>query len=128
MTELDYDKLFDKFRQYMSYDDASDALDIVYDMMISTAKDFNWIPIKTRPLTEEEKEEFAKEFGDDVIDDWMYDCILPEDGEDVLVTTRSGEVCIDTFCRDWRGCYFETYCDEDDLLAWAYLPEPYKGE
>lgn len=86
-----------------------------------------WIPIKTRPLTNKEKEECADlGFSEDLID-FMYDCPLPEDGEEVLITTRYDEVRTDTFYRD-EGCYFETYCDEDDVKAWMPLPEPYKAE
>lgn len=86
-----------------------------------------WIPIKTRPLTEEEKEEYADlGYGEDSVN-YMYDCPLPEDGEEVLITTRHGEVNADWFYRD-DGCYFETYCDEGDVKAWMPLPQPYKSE
>lgn len=86
-----------------------------------------WIPIKTRPLTDKEKEEYADlGYSEDSIT-FMYDCPLPEDGEEVLITTRYDEVTTDTFCRD-EGCYFETYCDEDDVKAWMPLPQPYKTE
>lgn len=79
-----------------------------------------WIPVKTRELTEEEKEEYPDAT-------FMYDCNLPDDGEEVLVTTWGGNVALDTFCRD-DGCYFENYCDEEDVIAWQPLPEPYKGD
>lgn len=86
-----------------------------------------WTPIKTRPLTDEEKEEYANlGYSEDSMTS-MYDCPLPEDGEEVLITTRYDTVCTDTFYRD-DGCYFETYCDEDDVKAWMPLPEPYKAE
>ena len=86
-----------------------------------------WIPIKTRPLIDEEKEEYADlGYSDDSIN-FMYDCPLPEDGEEVLITTRYNEVKTDTFCCD-EGCYFETYCDEGDVKAWMPLPECYRGE
>lgn len=79
-----------------------------------------WIPIKTRELTEEEKEEYPD-------CTFMYDCPLPEDGEEVLVTTWAGGVDLDTFCRD-DGCYFENYCDEGDVVAWMPKPKPYDPE
>lgn len=79
-----------------------------------------WIPIKTRELTEEEKEEYPDcEFA--------YDCKLPDDGEEVLVTSRCGYVALYTFCID-EGCYFENYCDDGDVIAWQHLPKPYKEE
>ena len=79
-----------------------------------------WIPIKIRELTYEEKEEYYPEC------EFMYDYQLPDDGEEVLVTTISGLVTLDTFYRD-DGCYFETYCDAGDVVAWMPLPEPYKN-
>lgn len=83
-----------------------------------------WIPITTRPMTEEEKEAYRGEY--DPNDMTMYDCQMPEDGQEVLVTTRYGDVDTDTFYHD-DGWYFETFCDDGDVLAWQPLPEPYKG-
>ncbi len=80
-----------------------------------------WIPIKTRPLTEKEKEYF---FADVEV---IYDCELPDDGQTVLITDKWGNVETDTFYRD-DGCYFEDNCDEDDVVAWMPLPESYKAE
>ena len=81
-----------------------------------------WIPIKTRPLTEEEKAEMGTEIP------YMYDCPLPDDGEEVEVITHLGDVAMDIFCRDPEGCYFEHYCDDGDVLAWRHKPEPYRSE
>ena len=83
-----------------------------------------WIPLKTRPMTDEERTFYRDlaEYGAE-----MFDCPLPDDGQEVLVTTRYDEVKTETFYRD-EGCYFETYCDEDDVKAWMPLPEPYKAE
>ena len=87
-----------------------------------------WIPIKTRPMTEEEKEHY-REFGwDDAFLDTIYDCDLPEDCQTVLITTRYGEVQTDTFYNDMDGALFETYSDVGDVLAWMPFPEPYKAE
>lgn len=84
-----------------------------------------WIPIKTRPLTEAEREELLTEGSDGV--EFMYDCPLPDDGQEVLVTGRYGNVETDVFYRD-DGCYFETNYDEGDVKAWMPKPKPYKAE
>lgn len=81
-----------------------------------------WIPIKTRPITEEEKEELGHEYA------FMYDCQLPDDGQDVLITDCYGNVEVDTFCRDYEGVYFETNCDDGEVIAWMPKPQPYKVE
>lgn len=97
--------------------------EIVDEAVKNIEIELGWIPIKTRPLTEEEKAEMDTESP------YMYDCPLPEDGEEVEVTTYLGDVTLDVFCRDSsNGCYFEHYCDDGDVLAWRHKPEPYKAE
>lgn len=77
-----------------------------------------WIPVKTKELTAEEKEEYPDST-------FMWDCHLPDDDQDVLITTSWGDVMICTFCCDDLGSYFDEM-DVDDVLAWMPLPEPYK--
>lgn len=85
-----------------------------------------WIPIKMRPGTDEEYEEFSQ-YGDCPREDFrVFECPLPNDDQEVLVTTRWGDVCIDIWHRDVDCCYFEDYSDDDDVIAWMPLPEPYK--
>ena len=81
----------------------------------------DWIPITTRPLTDEEKELFA----DNEIDfTTMLNCPLPEDGDEVLIS-YGGTVMVDIFVKDGDGCYFEQ-ADIDDVDAWMPLPKPYE--
>lgn len=88
-----------------------------------------WIPVKYRPMTEEEKKDYAERTGYDIEDlDTMLDCPLPEDGETVLITDRLGNVEVDTFINDCDGCYFECNDDMEDVKAWMPLPEPYKAD
>lgn len=86
-----------------------------------------WIPIKTRPLTGEEKVLFSdREYNEDSF--FIFDCPLPDDDQEVLICLKWGAIMIDTFCRDENdGCYFESY-DEEEVIAWMPLPEPYKAE
>ena len=92
-----------------------------------TFEGVQWIPIKTRPLTEEEYEQYGGDAECEV--EFMYDCPIPEDGEEVLITTDFGTVQIDTFCRDSNdGCFFESYYGEYDVKAWARMPKPWRGE
>lgn len=86
-----------------------------------------WIPIKTRPMTEEEKEHYSEILERSFEEVYtILDCTLPDDGQEVIVSSN-GYVGMDIFCRDSTdGCYFEGY-DIDDVDAWMPLPEPYKG-
>ena len=98
-----------------------------------------WTPIKTRPLTEEEKQNAIEEHGIDPNDleypfAWHFDCELPEpkEGEqsvDVLVTTDLGFVKVTNFFIDYLGCpCFEDMDEAGEFVAWMPLPEGYKKE
>ena len=82
-----------------------------------------WIPIKTRPMTEEEKEYYSEYLfeGNGLI----YECPLPDDGQEVLITSNYGSVDKTTFYTDC-GNYFENYEDYNEVIAWQPLPQPYK--
>lgn len=78
-----------------------------------------WIKFKSRPLTEEEKEEHPE---------WVYimDCKLPDDGQEIFVS-NGRYVWTDTFYNDADGCYL----DGDSELEgkwWMPLPEPPKED
>ena len=92
----------------------------MFDMLDNAPTTIGWIPIKTRELTAEEKTEYP-----DIT--FMWDCPLPDDAQDVLISTSWGDVKICTFCVDEYGSYFDEM-DEDDVLAWMPLPEPYTKE
>lgn len=91
-----------------------------------------WIPVKTRPMDEEEKryweEHYAYTFGEDY-DGIMFDCPMPEDGQEVWVCSKSGYVWEDT-CEVDIGFGLEGNGDWDDIVAWMPFerPEPWKGE
>ena len=82
-----------------------------------------WIPITSRPMTEDEKP-----WHEDCYDGAeILDCPLPDDGQEVLITVYGG-VEVDTFIRDEvDGCYFENR-DIGDVKAWMPLPPAWKGE
>lgn len=87
-----------------------------------------WIPIKIRPGTDEEYEEFSK-YGDCPREDFcVFDCQLPDDDQEVLITTLWGIVCIDTWHKEIDCSWFEDHEDIDDVIAWMPLPEGYKKE
>ena len=79
--------------------------------------EIEWIPIKVRELTDEERESYDDEYC------FMWDCPLPDDNEEVLVTlTYTDRIAITTFYDN----YFEDY-DWEDIKAWASSPKPYKA-
>ena len=104
--------------------------DLYYAMLdaIDALEEQEWIPIKMRPGTDEEYEDFCK-YGDCPREDFrVFDCPTPDDDQEVFVTTRWGNVCIDIWHRDVDCCYFEDNCDDGDVIAWMPIPAAYKPE
>lgn len=89
------------------------------------AKFGEWVEVIVRPLTDEEKEEYNQEYEEHWYEEpsFIYDCELPDDNQEVLITTKYG-VEKTTFCND-DCAYFEQFEDEDDVLAWMPLPKPF---
>lgn len=90
-----------------------------------------WIPIKTRPMDEEERAEWSEKLGYDIEyeEAVIYTSQLPDDGQEVLTCSRYGTIRTDKFENDPDyGCSFEENGDMDGIVAWMPLPEPWKGE
>lgn len=87
----------------------------------------HWRVITKRPMTDEERIDYAERLGCDIEDeDAVIFYNLPEDGKEVLVCTLYGHIYIDTLFSDYCGCYFEEAGDMESVIAWMPLPEPYK--
>ena len=96
------------------------------------SKEPQWIPIKTRPMTDEERDYWSDHFGYDVgyENDTMFDCKMPEDKQPVWIQSRCGYVYEDV-CETEDGMLgLEGNGDWSDIVAWMpkYVPEPWKGE
>lgn len=94
-----------------------------------------WIPIKYRPMTSEERIKFAEHYGIeycDTLEEKVFACPMPEDGQRILLS-RSWGVDIDVADNDIDGegfiCYgLEGNGDWSGVDAWMPLPKPYKKE
>ncbi len=82
-----------------------------------------WIPLKARPMTEEEANYYRAyaEYGVE-----MFDCPLPDDGQEVLIS-RDGKVGTGTFVQDDLICYFGEV-GIDNVDAWQPMPKPYEED
>lgn len=89
----------------------------------------NWVPIKYRPLTEEERIHFSEYWGVeycDTLSEKAFDCPMPEHKQEILLTTNWGvkeDVCL--YDPD-EGYSLEENGDWDGVIAWMPKPEPYK--
>ena len=88
----------------------------IYDIEYSP-----WIHVKFRPLTDEEQEEHPDYC-------YMADCQMPDDGEEILVSTKYGTVEKDESGYD-DGYYLDSGYDwQTDIVAWMPLPPKYMEE
>lgn len=81
-----------------------------------------WIPFKTRELTDEEKKGHPEW-------EFIVDCKLPENGQRILVSLDIAgheRVQFDEFYDD-DGVYLDSgYEIGEEAVAWMPLPKPYK--
>lgn len=105
-----------------------DGLDFCISFISTLPSEERWHVIKKRPMTNDERIEWSERIGYDIEDEdaFIYSD-LPDDGEEVLVSSQYGLVYVDTFCQD-EGCYFEENGDMDGIVAWMEKPKPYRGD
>ena len=90
-----------------------------------------WHEITTRPLTEEEKSEYAERgYADYEIPEYVFSGEMPKDGQDILIATNWGvsqDMCMGD-CDDVGNnmSSLEDHGDWDGVEAWADMPK-YKG-
>jgi len=97
----------------------------------SITDEYDWRPVKLRPLTDEEKAEYlASGYLETELPDGKFDCSMPDHGQQILLTTKwSDEICIDTCDIDPDyGIGLEDHGDWDGVLAWMPVPRKYKQE
>lgn len=88
-----------------------------------------WIPIRMRPMDAEEREYWEDHFGYELADEdaVLFDCQMPDDGQEILVSYRKW-ISMDK-CEVDDGCYgLEGNGDWDGVVAWMPIPEPYKED
>lgn len=84
-----------------------------------------WHKIKTRPLTEKEKEYYENNY--EFVPEFIFDCEMPDDNQEILIATKYG-TGIDTCYYDIEGSHLDCRGDWEDVLAWAELPKYEEGE
>lgn len=108
----------------------SDAVEAI-SLLSPAQQEQQWIPIKTRPMTEEERQYYSEMYGYDIEyeEAVMFDCKMPEDGQEVWVCSKCGNVWQDTCVVD-EGIGLEGNGDWLDIVAWMPFekPKPWKGE
>ena len=97
--------------------------------LLSAHPEQQWIPVKFRPMDSEEREYWEEQFGEELADEdaVMFDCQMPKDGQEILVSYRKW-ISMDK-CEIDGGCYgLEGNGDWEGVVAWMPSPEPYRNE
>ena len=120
-----YKAEIEKKSQY-KYGLPGSALDIVNTLLSDLEQDEKengWIPVKYHQISEKERAE--ESISNDI--QYMLDCKMPDDGQEILVT--NGETTWqDTSFIDCDGYYLDSGYDWIDITAWQPPPEPYKED
>lgn len=118
----------DEYSKYGKYDglyveDALEMLEQFQSDLEQDEKENGWIPVKYHQISEKEREE--ESISNDI--QYMFDCKMPDDGQEILVT--NGETTWrDTSFIDCDGYYLDSNYDWIEITAWQPLPEPYKED
>ena len=86
-------------------------------------KENGWIPVKYHQISEKERAE--ESVSNDI--QYMLDCKMPDDGQEILVTNGQ-TTWQDTSFIDCDGYYLDGGYDWIDIMAWMPLPKPYKED
>jgi hypothetical protein len=98
--------------------------DAINNIAPSAQPEPQWIPIKWRDCTDEDREKYG--FSNDIVA--VFDCEMPDDDQPILVTTSHGYVNQDV-CYIDDGYSLDSGWDWiDDIKAWMPLPEGYRGD
>lgn len=100
-----------------------DMIEKLQDDLEQDEKENGWIPVKYHQISEKERAE--ESISNDI--QYMLDCKMPDDGQEILVT--NGETTWqDTCFINSNGYYLDGGYDWIDIMAWRPLPEPYKED
>lgn len=114
------------------------AIDVIYDNEykkdmrkeleqlppVTPKEKTGWIPVTYRLMTEEEKKYYEEYTDCDLTE--IFDCPMPEDGQEILISISGGYVCADVCSLDDKyGVGLESHDSWEDVIAWMPLPEPY---
>lgn len=89
--------------------------------LLSLEQQSKWIPMIERDPTDEEKAEYFAQHGEELC--YVFENEMPLNGQEVLVSTKSGIVIEDIFYEEFYG--FDNI-DIRDVTAWMPLPNAYK--
>lgn len=113
-------KLADDHQIFLA-SDVSEMIEQLQDDLEQDEKENGWIPVKYHQISEKERAE--ESISTDI--QYMLDCKMPDDGQEILVT--NGETTWqDTSFIDCDGYYLDSNYDWIDITEWRPLPEPYK--
>lgn len=107
----------------------ADSFEDIINALPPAQQEPKWIPVKMRPMDEEEREYWEDHFGYELADEdaVLFDCQMPDDGQEILVSYRKW-INMDK-CEIDNGCYgLEGNGNWEDVIAWMPLPETYKED
>lgn len=109
---------------YFSKNNISKIVELLFADLEQDEKEKDWIIVKYHKITDAERKENG--YSEDI--EYYLDGLLPDDGQEIIVTDGENTWCDTCSVNSDVEYGLESCIDWIEIKAWMPLPEPYKEE
>lgn len=107
---------------YFSKNNISKIVELLFADLEQDEKEKGWIIVKYHKITDAERKENG--YSEDI--EYYLDGLLPDDGQEIIVTDGENTWCDTCSVNSDVEYGLESCIDWIEIKAWMPLPEPYK--
>ena len=107
---------------YFSKNNISKIVELLFADLEQDVKEKGWIIVKYHKITDAERKENG--YSEDI--EYYLDGLLPDDGQEIIVTDGENTWCDTCSVNSDVEYGLESCIDWIEIKAWMPLPEPYK--
>nr|DAE65568.1 MAG TPA: Protein of unknown function (DUF551) [Caudoviricetes sp.]DAE75047.1 MAG TPA: Protein of unknown function (DUF551) [Bacteriophage sp.] len=107
---------------YFSKNNISKIVELLFADLEQDEKEKDWIIVKYHKITDAERKENG--YSEDI--EYYLDGLLPDDGQEIIVTDGENTWCDTCSVNSDVEYGLESCIDWIEIKAWMPLPEPYK--
>jgi hypothetical protein len=107
---------------YFSKNNISKIVELLFADLEQDEKENGWIIVKYHKITDAERKENG--YSEDI--EYYLDGLLPDDGQEIIVTDGENTWCDTCSVNSDVEYGLESCIDWIEIKAWMPLPEPYK--
>lgn len=109
---------------YFSKNNISKIVELLFADLEQDEKEKDWIIVKYHKITDAERKENG--YSEDI--EYYLDGLLPDDGQEIIVTDGENTWCDTCSVNSDVEYGLESCIDWIEIKAWMPLPEPYKED